>query len=139
MLGWLKRQWSDFGLASLLLVLVIVTHYSYDLIASFYLDMLSSAKAWHSVLRAIEAAVMYFVVWSLIPAEPVRVRYAASLACAWGAFESVQIAACRLVYPMDHPPPDTGPFAGLCDKVTGWPIYMLTVSVVLLFAVLRKP
>jgi uncharacterized membrane protein (DUF485 family) len=129
----------NFSLPSLLLVLVVITHYSYALIAGFYPDMLASAKAWASVLRAIEATLLYFVVWALVPPKPSIVRRAASVACAWGILESVEIGACRLAFPMDRPPPDTGPFQGLCDKVTGWPVYMTTIMVVLFIAVLRKP
>lgn len=139
MIGALRRYGQAFGLPSLLLVVVILTHYGYALLASFYPDVQPAAKAWASVLRAVEASVLYFAVWSLVPARPVVVRAAAGVACAWGAFESMQIAACRLAYPMDRPPPDVGQFAGLCDKLTGWPVYMLTITVVLLIAVLRKP
>lgn len=128
-----------FGLPSMLLVLVVVVHYSYALIAGFYPDMLPAARAWASVLRAVEATVLYFAVWSLVPPQPFVARWAAGVACAWGAFESMQIAVCRLAYPMDRPPPDVGQFAGLCDRVTGWPVYMLTITVALLIAVLRKP
>lgn len=125
-----------FGLPSLLLVLVVITHYGYDLVAS---DSLASAKAWASVLRAIEALALYLIVMSLMPAKPWIVRKAAACACAWGAFESAQIAVCRLAFPMDRPPPEVSSYSGLCDKVTGLPIYLLTVSIVLLVALLRKP
>jgi hypothetical protein len=127
------------GLPSLLLVVVIVTHYGYDLIASFYPDALASAKAWASVLRAVEAVALYFIVLALAPVKPWIVRKAVACACAWGAFESAQIAVCRLAFPMNRPPPEVSQYTGLCDKVTGLPVYMLTVSLVLLVAVLRKP
>lgn len=129
----------NLGLPSLLLVLVVITHYSYALIAGFYPDVLAASKSWHSVLRAVEAAVLYFAVWALVPSKPAVTRYAAGLACAWGAFESMQIAACRLAFPMDRPPPDAGAYAGLCDKLTGLPVYMATIMVVLFIAVPRKP
>jgi hypothetical protein len=98
------RLLKAFGLPSLLLVLVVLTHYSYDLIASFYANQLAAAKAWHSVLRAGEATLLYLVVWSLVPLKPAAVRYGTAVACAWGVFESAQIAVCRLHYPMDRPP-----------------------------------
>jgi len=125
-------------LPSLLLVLVVAVHYGYALIADFYPDMLPAAKAWASVLRALEAATLYLVVWRLVPLKPATARLAVGAACAWGAIESMQIAVCRLAYPMDRPPPEVGQFAGLCDKVTGWPIYMITITIVILVAVLRK-
>jgi hypothetical protein len=125
-------------LPSLLLVLVVITHYSYDLIASFYANQLAAAKAWHSVLRAVESTVLYLAVWSLVPLKPAAIRYAAALACTWGAAESAQIAACRVLYPMDRPPPDTPLYSGLCDKATGLPLYMMVITAILLVAVLRK-
>lgn len=123
----------------MLLILVVAVHYGYALIADFYPDMLSAAKSWASVLRAIEATALYLTVWHLVPLKSTATRLAAGAACAWGAVESMQIAVCRLAYPMDRPPPEVGQFAGLCDRVTGWPVYMITITVVLLVAVLRKP
>ena|SRR5882672_8088738 len=136
--SWLRERRVAFGLPSLLLVLVVITHYSYDLIGGFYPDSLAAAKAWHSVLRAGEATMLYLIVWSLMPRRPMSVYFATTAACAWGVFESMQIAGCRLVFPMDRPPPVTALYTGLCDQAAGWPVYMFTVSVVLLVAVLRK-
>jgi hypothetical protein len=130
----------SFGLPSLLLVIVAITHTSYDLIGSFYENPVRAAATWHHVLRAFpEATLLYLIVWSLIPWKPISVRIAGSLICAWGALESFQIAACRVVYPMDQPPPKTELYAGLCDAVSGWPIYMLTIAVVLLVSLLTRP
>jgi len=137
------RVWAavkSFGLPSLLLVIVAITHTSYDLIGSFYENPVRAATAWHHVLRAFpEATLLYLIVWSLIPWKPIGVRVAGSLICAGGALESFQIAACRVVYPMDQPPPKTALYTGLCDVVSGWPIYMLTVVVVLLVSLLTRP
>lgn len=125
-----------FGLPSLLLVVVALAHVGYDPIGSLYEHPRAAAIAWHSVLRAIEATALYLVVWSLTPWTPAVVRYGVSAACAWGALESAQIAACRLALPMDRPPPKVPLYTGLCDVVTGWPIYLLTALVVLAIAVL---
>ena len=65
-------------------------------------------------------------------------RYAVSLVCAWGALESAQIAACRLALPMDRPPPKIPLYTGLCDIVTGWPIYLMTALAVLTVAIHRR-
>ena len=138
-----RRAWhaaKAFGLPSLLLVIVAVTHISYDLIASFYPDPAAASRAWGSVLRAFpEATLLYLIVWLLVPWKPVAVRYAVSLVCAWGALESFQIAACRLQFPMGHYAPTVAPYTGLCDIVTGWPIYMATIGLVLLISLVRKP
>ncbi len=130
----------SFGLPSLLLLIVAITHTSYDLIGELYANPTRAATSWHHVLRAFpEATLLYLIVWSLIPWKPISVRIAGSLACAWGALESFQIAACRVTYPMDQPPPKTALYTGLCDVVTGWPIYMLTITVVLLISLLTRP
>lgn len=130
----------SFGLPSLLLVIVAVTHIGYEPISGLYADQAAAARSWASVLRAFpEATLLYMAVWTLIPWQPISVRYAGSLVCAWGALESFQIAACRLQFPMGAVPPSVKPYTGLCDVVTGWPIYMLTICVVLLVTFLTKP
>jgi hypothetical protein len=137
----LVRGARAFGLPSLLLLIVAVTHMSYDLIGSFYPDPAIAARNWAHVLRAFpEATLLYLLVWLLTPWEPVIVRYAASAVCAWGALESFQIAACRLQFPMGKYAPNVKPFTGLCDVATGWPIYMLTVGAVpLVLLFVMKP
>jgi len=135
-LSWLRR---NLGWPSLLLISCVMAHYGYDLIASFYppSSQLRAGKAWHSVLRAVpETMILYLAVWVLMPWRPIGLRLATGLVCAWGIIESWQIAACRLQYPMDQPPPDTQLYTGLCDAVTGWPIYMLTLTAVLMLATL---
>lgn len=139
----LWRAWraiKTFGLPSLLLVIVVVTHMSYEPIASFYANPGVAARSWASVLRAFpEATLLYLIVWLLFPWRPLLPRLAISAACAWGAIESFQIAACRLQFPMGAPPPNVQPYTGLCDLVTGWPIYMTTIAVVLALSCLGRP
>jgi len=127
-------------LPSLLLLIVVITHMAYDPIGSLYpANQVRAAANWHSVLRAFpEATLLYLLVWLLLPWEPVSVRIAGSVVCAWGAIESIQIAACRLQYPMNQPSPKTELYTGLCDAATGWPIYMITITVVLLISFLRQ-
>lgn len=125
-----------FGLPSLLLVLVVVTHMGYVPIGELYADPAPASKAWQYVLRGFEGVVLYLVVWSMTPWQPVVLRYAVSLVCAWGALESGQIAVCRLALPMDRPPPRIPLYTGLCDVVTGWPIYALTAGIVLAAAMI---
>lgn len=124
------------GLPSLLLVLVVVTHYGYDLLASFYPDPGAASRAWFYVLRGIEGGLLYLVVWSLAPLRPAAVRIGVAVACAWGALEELQTAACRLAVGIDRTA-EPGLFRGLCDVVTGWPVYMLTITAALLVSVLR--
>lgn len=124
------------GLPSLLLVIVVLTHYGGDLLATMYLDQAAASRAWFYVLRGLEGGLLFLIVWSLTPVQPLAVRYGASLACAWGALEEFQTAACRLAIGIDQTA-ESGLFRGLCDVVTGWPVYMLTITSALLVAALR--
>ena len=136
----MKKVSTNFAIPSLLLLIVVLSHASYDLIGSFYPDdPVAAGKAWAYVLRGFEATVLYLIVWLLLPWEPIGMRIAGSVVCAWGALESFQISACRLQFPMGQPPPIVKPFTGLCDTVTGAPIYMITITVVLLISFLRQP
>jgi hypothetical protein len=127
------------GLPTLLLLMVVVTHYGYDIVGALYPGHeVAAATAWHLVFRAFEAALLYLIVWSLVPWRPAFVRCGASLVCAWGALESLQIAVCRLQFPMDRKPPSTPLYTGMCDAATGWPIYMLTIGLALVCCVAGK-
>lgn len=133
------RTLRSFGLPSLLLLIVLLAHYGADPIGGMYepARQLAAAKAWRYVLGGVEVSLLYLIVWSLVPWRPLAVRYAASLVCAWGALEGAQIAACRLQFPMDRAPPSTALYTGLCDLITGWPVYVLTCLLVIVVALVR--
>lgn len=124
------------GLASLLLVLVVVTHYAYEPLAGFYANQRHAAQAIFYALRGVEGAVLYLVVWSLTPFRPLSVRLAVSTVCAWGALEEAQTAVCMAANGFGGKVA-TVPYAGLCDAVTGLPIYMGTLLLVLLLFALQ--
>jgi hypothetical protein len=116
-------------------VLVIVTNYVPDLIADFYPPEVEMAavRAWQLVARGFQAFILFLMVWALLPWKPKEARLAGSLAAGWGAVESIQIPMCRLAYDMtQRPQADTQLYKGMCDHVTGWPIYMGTLLLVLL-------
>lgn len=125
------------GLASLLLVLVVVTHYAYEPLAGFYANQRQAAQAIFYALRGVEGAVLYLVVWSLTPFRPLSVRLAVSTVCAWGALEEAQTAVCMAAKGFGAGKASTAPYAGLCDAVTGLPIYMGTLLLVLLLFALQ--
>ena len=131
------KRWS-IGWTTVLLLTVVIANAGYDPIASLYSgDQLRAARSWERVLYAFEAMVLYLWVWVHFPWKPVWLRYAAALVCAWGFLEKLQVAGCRLAFPMNLPPPDTPLYMGLCDLITGWPIYMLTLLLVVGFTALR--
>lgn len=121
----------NFGLPSLLILLVGITHIGYDVLASFYPEYPRASAAWFYILRGVEGTILYCIVWALTPWRPAHVRLAVSVACAWGALEEFQTAACRFALGFDKVP-TPGPYQGLCDVATGWPVYALTLMAVLL-------
>lgn len=123
------------GLASLLLVVVFAANYVPDIIAGTYEEdsQIPAARAWEYVFFGAQDAIMFLIAWALVPYKPRERRYASSLVCAWGFYEAIQRPACRLAYAMDRPSSeDTKLYAGLCDHVTGIPVYMATLYVVLI-------
>lgn len=120
-------------LASVLLVLVAMTHYGYDLLAQAFDDAEAAARALFYVLRGIEGFALFGVVWMLAPRRPRPAYIGLSLACAWGMLEEAQTSVCRLAQGIQNVV-SPGPFRGLCDVVTGLPIYMLTAGLVLVVA-----
>lgn len=125
------------GLPSLLLVLVVVTHYSYELLATMYSDQQAAAKAWFYILRGVEGCLLFAVIWTLCPRKPRAAFVGASIACAWGMLEEAQTAACRIAMPIANIA-SAPAFRGLCDVVTGWPIYAATMFAALVVASLAQ-
>lgn len=114
------------GLGSLLLVLIVTTHYAPALLGSLYADPPAATRAWFYVLRGIEGCVLFAAVWAREPYYPAHIRYGVALACTWGMFEEAETAVCRLAVGIERKA-EVPLFAGLCDAVTGYPIYMLTL------------
>ncbi len=135
----MKAWWRDYGIPSCLLILVAIVHIgSAHIASSLYPGSALARRNVESVLRAFEAMMLYLAVWTGMPWKPVARRIATSLICAWGAFESFQIGACRLFFPLDQSAPFVPEGKGLCDLVTGWPIYQLTLCAILLICCLRE-
>lgn len=124
------------GLASLLLVLVVVTHYAYEPMAGFYAEPRHAAQAIFYTLRGIEGTILYGIVWALTPYRPLHIRLAVSTVCAWGMLEEAQTAICMANIGFIKGV-KTQAYEGLCDMVTGVPIYMGTLLLVLLIFALK--
>lgn len=143
MTAWVSRLrlwWEAYALQSWLLVLVLLVHIGADHISEFLYPGSSLARRnVTSVLRAFEAMMLFLALWAMTPWKPLGKRYATSLICFWGAFESFQIGACRMFFPLDQPSPTVPDGQGLCDLVTGWPIYRMTLFTVLAIALIRRP
>ncbi len=136
-MSWLKRQAHAFGLASLLLVIVVAAHYLPDNVAVTYAQpvQIGAANAWSQVFGHGETMMLWLIIWALVPYKPVSARFACAVVCAWGAAEHFSALACRLQFDMTRPPPSPDLYRGMCDVVTGLPVYMGTmVAVLLIFA-----
>jgi hypothetical protein len=115
-------------LASLLLVLVVTTHYAYAPLSEFYGNPQAASKAIFYILRGVEGFILYAVVWSLS-----RGGIAVALACGWGMLESAQTSICRMAIGIERTA-TASPYSGLCDVVTGLPVYALTMVAALIVA-----
>ena len=138
------------SLAALLLVLIAGVHYGGDLLALGYPDPDQARKAIYYVLRSLEGAIQYgviaalaFLLWVNRAAEPGRVKGAAFarssvalvvLVCSWGAAEHLQAAACRLSLGIATKPPTGAALTGICDGLTGLPLYAAGVGVIAFLA-----
>ena len=109
------------GLAALLLLTVVVTHFGYDPLCEVFPSLAHAAKGLFYVLRGCEGVVLFAVIAYLRPVL--------SWVCAWGAIEEGETAVCRLVAgPLDRPPVATA-WSGLCGDASGAPFYMIGIVV----------
>lgn len=94
-------------LAVMLLLLVAITHFGYELIALGYEQRDAAARAWFYILRGVEGAALFGVIASLVRSRAVLA------VCILGLSEESMTAACRASKPIGE---SLGyePFAGLC-------------------------
>lgn len=118
------------GLPLLLLVVVVVRHYGADVLAQFYGDTDFARRALFYALGGIQGVVLYAVVWALTPFKPTYVRIGVSILCAWGMLEEAQVAVCRFAWGIERKT-EVSMWQGLCDSLSGWPVTMGTLLVVL--------
>lgn len=143
-------------LSALLLVLIGVVHYGGDLLADLYADPEAVRRAIYYVARSFEGATQYAVIAVLViavrrekllrikAAEPGSVKGAAVLlssatglvavVCCWGALEHLQAGICRLSLGVSNRVPSGQPLTGICDDLTGVPLYALGLGVVAFIA-----
>lgn len=93
----------------MLLLLVAVTHFGYELIALGYEQRDAAARAWFYILRGVEGAALFGVIASLVRSRAVLA------VCILGLSEESMTAACRASKPIGE---SLGyePFAGLCGQ-----------------------
>lgn len=141
--------------------MIAAVHYGSDLLAFMYEDHNTARKILYYVLRSFEGAAQYALIALLAlelamrqldpafgwreegPQSPARGGNAAHaipavglvvLVCGWGMVEHVQAGACRLAIGIDNKAPAGKPLTGLCDAVTGLPMYALGLAAVAFIA-----
>lgn len=85
-----------------------------------------SAAAWGYVAYGFEAMLLWMWLGAAAPLH--ASQPAVQAAAVWGAMEGAQRAACRLVYPMDRPPPAPPAGRNLCDLATGLPMTLMSTT-----------
>lgn len=144
-------------LAALLLALIAVVHYGGDHLATLYEDVAVAQRGIYYVARSFEGVTQYAVIGLLAIAlrrekllmrikatEPGSVKGAAVLfssatglvavVCCWGAIEHLQAGVCRLSLGVSNRVPSGPPLTGICDDLTGLPLYALGMGVVAFIA-----
>lgn len=113
-----------------LLLLVAIVHLGYEPLAAWAYPHapVAAGKAFFYILRGVEGAVLWLAVLALASDR----RPTLVVACAWGAVESAQSAACRLALPIGGSSPVAPSWGGMCDLVAGVPVAGLTAAVALL-------
>jgi hypothetical protein len=111
----LHRRTEPVDLAVLLLLVVTITHWGYDPLCALVPGWEKSAWAVFYVLRGVEGAVLFGVVWYLKPVLwPI---------CLLGFTEESETAVCRLAAGISRPVTGSA-WTGLCGAETGLPLYM---------------
>lgn len=96
-------------LACVLLLLVGVTHFGYEVIAMAYEQSEAAARAWFYILRGVEGAALFGIIGSLAKSRAVIA------VCLLGMSEESLTAACRVSKPIGELP-GYAPFSGLCGR-----------------------
>jgi len=145
--------------AALLLAMVAALHYGSDLLATAYADHDAARRALYYVLRSFEGAVQYALI-ALLSLELVMRQLETAfgwrenqdvdparrkvhtipavglvvLVCGWGMVEHIEAGACRLAIGIDKKAPAGKALTGLCDDVTGLPMYAFGLAAVAFIA-----
>lgn len=135
------------SLAAVLLAMLAVVHYGPDVLAYAYPDHDAARRAIYYIARSIEGAIQYAVIalltWWGRPKEASRSKDAAPtispallvvLPCCWGVIEHLQAGVCRLSIGIANRPPPGAALTGICDEISGLPLYALGLGAVAFLA-----
>lgn len=103
-------------------------HCVVDVLAMFYADPERARRALFYVAGGLQAALLYALIWALMPRAPRVIYVSTALACAWGILEELQVAGCRLAAGIEARV-SAPMWRGLCDAATDLPISTITLAV----------
>ena len=110
------------------LLVVALMYYAPEVIVSL---AGGSLAAWFLVVSHVQTAALWWIVGQMAERGPFLL--ATQAVCTYGIFEAAQTPICRLVFPMDRPPPKHP--EGVCGAA-GLPTYDLAPLLIALCAVL---
>lgn len=119
--------------ALLLLAVVLLTHYGYQIMADGTEDAQTWASWWFYVLRGLEGMVLCYLLLQMFPGHTAW-SYLGTAACWIGMFEEGQTMVCGLLEMGVDPPPL---WSGLCVERFGVLPYMALFAACVV-ALIRK-
>lgn len=117
--------------ALVLLVAVSALHYGTEYLATFWPDTLAARRALFYVGQGLKGCLLWMALAVMAPKTMAAVPLLA--VCAWGFVEDAMVAGCRIAYGIGTIP-SPGLWRGLCDDLTGAPVYLVGPAVGLLAA-----
>ena len=121
-------------LASILLLIVVLRNYAPDAIGAHYAEPGYATRSWDYIFGGIQGFALFAVIAMMTGGRPLKERIGVLLVCGCGLFEESQRAVCRLAIGIPKDAKATQ-FSGLCENITGWPIFAISALVVLVVVV----
>lgn len=122
-------------LAAALLAAVAVVHYGLGPVSSLWPDPDAAHRALFYIGQGLKGCLLWACVAALVPRRMVSAPVFA--VCGWGFFEDAQVAICRAAVGIDSIP-SPGPWRGVCDDLTGLPLYLVGLSIGLVVAAILE-
>lgn len=122
-------------LPAILLIIAVVANYAPEILVALGLGSLG---AWFVIAKGAQLTALWWIVGKLAEAvvqhRPDHRPYLmpTQAVCTYGIFEAAQVPICRLVFPMDQPPPPHP--EGVCGAA-GLPTYHVAPLLISLCAV----
>lgn len=119
-------------LAAVLLLVIAITHYGGEPLSLNYPAPDAAARAIYYISRSFEGATQYALILFLAIYGRVRFKRPRDalilvMVCFWGFVEQMEAGICRLAKGIENTP-RPGSWRGLCDDLTGLPLYSIGLA-----------